>query len=92
MYGSYSNVVLTITPDDIIVQRIRELHVQPVDDDFSSYLSDEQNGWGLTLRDPYGDRVNWTYAKDLQTCGLPGPTGAYLCALPPETPVALFWC
>jgi len=92
-HGNYSTVVLPAdVVDDRVLHRLRNLHTVPVDDDFASYLSDDENGFGLTLRDACGDPLTWTTADALLDSGLTGPTRAYLCALPPECRVALFWC
>lgn len=92
-HGNFSNVVLTAGHvDDVLLQRLRTLHTEPVADDFASFFADDESGWGHTQRDAYGDQLTWTNANALQACGLTGPTGAYLCALPPQCPVALYWC
>ena len=103
----YSHTILNCERHGELFRQIGEMEDEkgkPVRDDFRSYLGSAP-GWsdvcyGKTIETPYGDRLRFLTARDLKAFEGTGEVDdyavnraiwAYLCCLPDETKVALYW-
>ena len=95
VHSEFANEVLVISRNDELYERVRALPALPVPTPFDTYLATlpkEENGFGDTQIDKYGEPLMATTAKLLKTCQIPGPQGAYITACRDDQRIALFWC
>jgi hypothetical protein len=102
--AEFSHTVLNLGRHYKLHEKINELNMLDVSEEFTSYVSRddqwEDTHYGLTLKDPYGNRVKYTTIKELlkvkdfvdkSDSYRNRAAWAYLKELPENIKVALFW-
>lgn len=98
---AYSHTLMEVGRNYDLHDKIRRLRSMPVPKGFTSFCARGKDGeptYGVTLKTPYGEPLEYVLAGELSTIKLPvdtrhGPRAvwAYLNELPPQTKIALYW-
>lgn len=91
--GAFSLTILNMNRESLLFEAIEALPHERMPVNFDSWCGVDFQ-YGATVKDDFGDRVQFVRAADLLTVdwsNQPAPVLAYVRALEPDTRIALYW-